>query len=195
MTPATRLARALPVLAAALVCTSCAAPGDGPASPPSPESPASPTSPASPRPSTSTPGEQATPTWQPSRPSDPVDLRQARRTYAPVLDAAVAALDEATGAALRWSGAEVSLERFAGVCVAKVERSGTGSVALRPADVLDAVRPAIAPHGFDDLAVADDPGGALLLVAHDAEALLELRSRGVTTVAVRVRTTDEECGG
>lgn len=137
-----------------------------------------------------TPGEPAT-AWQPRTPRQAVDSRAVERDYTDVLDAVVAA----SGDELSWSAARVTTEEFGGVCAVKLERVATGALAPDVDGLQRSLAAAVEDRGFPDLAVANDPGGALVLVAHDAhDALLELRSKGGTTAAVRVATIGAECG-
>lgn len=138
------------------------------------------------------------PVWSPTAPASPVDPATVLDTYGGVLDDLVAATDGAAGGdggGLAWGEATTEVAPFEGVCAVVVERQGTGT-----APGPDAGEPALAPvaadAGFADLAAADDPGGAVRLVATDAAgALLEWRSKETTTVAVRVATTAAECTG
>jgi hypothetical protein len=164
------------LVTAALLLTGCTGDGD----PVSTESP-------SPTP----PGQQAPSTWQPTPPAFPVDEGDVTETYA----AALAAAADAVPDGLAWSDARATTELFAGVCVVKVERVGTGTLSSDVDALESALAAAVAGQGFDDLTSANDPGGALLFVAHDEDdALFEFRSKGTTTVAVRVATSESECG-
>ena len=153
---------------------------DDPSSTPS----SSQTPPGPPTPSTS---------WQPQAPAQPVDTAAVKREYDATLEAAVASVDQA----VTWpSEAELSTERFAGLCVVKLERVGTGTFSPDVDALQQALATAVSGEGFDDLALENDPGGALMFVAHDSrDALFEFRSKGETTVAVRVATADSECAG
>jgi hypothetical protein len=173
--------RARPVLslvAVALVATAC---GD--------DSPDPSESPASSSPATQTPGDAAT-TWSPTVPDRPADEAEVQSTYDAALDAATASV------VLPWSDDEVRTGAVEGTCAVTVERGGDGTITPLTADELADLAEAVAAHGFDDLAMADDPGGAVRYLAHDdAGALLELRSKDVTTMAVHVPTTPGSCTG
>lgn len=138
-----------------------------------------------------TPGDPVSPsTWQPPAPSEPVDPATVQSDYAGVLDAAI----DATPADLTWSGTTVSTEVFDGLCVVKTERVGSGVLVPEVETLRDALAAAMAEHGFRDLALANDAGGALMFVAHDSsDALFEFRSKGQTTVAIRVATVAADC--
>ncbi|WP_426247333.1 hypothetical protein [Nocardioides sp. LHG3406-4] len=176
---------AVPVVAAAVMVSGCGN-GDGEVSAgsddPSPAPTSSPTPPGPPPPTAS---------WQPQPPGRPVETGWVRREYAATLDAAVAS----AGDALSWPGqAQVSAERFSGVCVVKLQRVGSGAFSPDVPALQQALATAVSAQGFADLAVMNDPGGALTFVAQDSrDALFEFRSKSETTVAVRVVTTDSEC--
>lgn len=137
------------------------------------------------------PGQQPPSTWRPTIPSTAVDVRAVTETYAATLDAAVAAAPEG----LTWSDAQSSTELFGDVCVVKVARVGTGTFSPDIDALEQSLSAAVSDQGFDDLAIANDPGGAVMFVAHDAsDALFEFRSKAGTTVSVRVATVDPECG-
>ena len=148
--------------------------------------------PAAPATSSSrTPGDPTT-SWDPAAPAEPVDPAEVGSTYDVVLDAVVATLPPD----LEWSGSTNRTEELEGTCAVTQERTAPGQVPPPGDDSLDlsALTEALDPHGFADLAMADDPGGALRYLAHDADdALFELRSKDTTTVAVRVPTTADSC--
>ena len=149
------------------------------------------TDPVDPAPGESSPppGQTAT-TWQPQAPSQPVDPGAVERDYTDVLDAAVAA----SGDELAWGAAQVSTEDFNGVCAVTLERVGQGAFSPDADALKQALATAIGGFDFPDLDFQNDPGGALTFVAHDShDALFEFRSKGQTTVAVRVATAESEC--
>jgi hypothetical protein len=79
--------------------------------------------------------------------------------------------------------------------VVTLERVGQGAFSPDVDALKQALAAAVAGHDFPDLATQNDPGGALTFVAHDSsDALFEFRSKGETTVAVRVATAESECG-
>jgi hypothetical protein len=133
-------------------------------------------------------------TWQPEQPERRVEAGRVEAEYAPVLDDVIAGLAD-VGQSEGWSHrARLSTERFSGICAVTVERDATGGP---PPDV-DALQrslaTAVAAHGFPDLTLENDPGGALTFVAHDGnDALFEYRSKSETTLAVRVATLDSDC--
>ncbi|HEV2797188.1 MAG TPA: hypothetical protein VGV65_06170, partial [Nocardioides sp.] len=121
---------------------------------------------------------------------------EVRAAYDVVLDDVTAALD-GESADLTWSGSTVRTETFEGACAVTLERTADGPVPPPGDDTLDltTIDAGLADHGFGALVTADDPGGALRWLSQDeAEALFELRSKDVVTVAVRVPTTEESCG-
>lgn len=134
----------------------------------------------------------SSPGWQPSTPGNPVDPASVQSDYAAAVEAAIGA----TASGLTWTKATVSTEQFEKQCVVKVERVGSG---VFPRDVVglgDAVASALTDHGFPDVALQNDPDGALKFVAHDAaDALFELRIKDQTTVTIRVATAATDCAG
>lgn len=169
------------VLAAVLGLTGCSGdePGDATTSPPV-------VGPA--------PGDQ-TPVWDAPDATTSVDPATVTADYATAVDALVAAATDAGDDGLTWGEAEVRTEDFEGTCAVTLERVGTGTVAAHPDDLQPLLAFAASDVGFDDLAPAADPGGAVRFVAtDDAGALLEWRSKTTTTVAVRVATVDADCG-
>lgn len=143
--------------------------------------------------SSRTPGDPTT-SWHPAAPAEPVDPAGVASTYDVVLEAVVAALPPHP----QWSGSTTRTEELEGTCAVTLERTAPGPVPPPGDDTLDlsALAQALDSHGFADLAMADDPGGALRYLAHDSDdALFELRSKDTTTVAVRVPTTADSCAG
>lgn len=135
------------------------------------------------------PGDQDPGSWAPTVPDQPVDP-DVVTDYEPVLDAMVAA----AGDSFTFGDAELSTETFDDLCVLALVRSGTGSTPTDVAALQADLSEAVSGLGFGALVPQDDPGGAVTLVAtDDADALLEFRSKGETTVAVRVATTDTQC--
>jgi hypothetical protein len=133
---------------------------------------------------------QTVTTWQPKVPAQPVDPGSVERDYADVLDASVAA----SGDALTWGAAQVSTGEFDEVCAVTLQRVGQGAFSPDVPALKQALAEAVGGFDFPDLASQNDPGGALTFVAHDSfDALFEFRSKGETTVAVRVATAESEC--
>ena len=173
-------ARLLPLLIVTALAASACSDGGEPAAPATSSS--------------RTPGDPTT-SWDPAAPAEPVDPAEVGSTYDVVLDAVTSAVD-GQSPGLSWSGSTTRTEEFEGTCAVALERSAPGSLPHRGDDTLDlsALTAAVAEHGFSDLAMADDPGGALRYLAHGADgALFELRSKDTTTVAVRVPTTADSC--
>lgn len=151
--------------------------------------------PSAPEPSTQqTPGD-ATTAWAPTVPTSPVDEAEVQEVYDDVLDDVATAVDgQAPG--LTWSAPTLRTEDFEGTCAVTLERTADGTVPPPGDDTLDLgeVDAAVRGAGFGQLTMADDPGGAVRYLAEgDAGALLELRSKDVTTLAVRVPTTVDSC--
>lgn len=136
------------------------------------------------------PGDRDPSAWQPTVPDQPVDP-DVVTAYEPVIDAMVTA----AGDAFTFGEPERSTETFGDLCVLALTRSGTGSTPTDVAALQADLSEAVSGLGFADLAPQDDPGGAVTFTATDeADTLLEFRSKGRTTVAVRVATTDTQCG-
>lgn len=153
--------------------------------------------PATPDPTTrSTPGDPSV-TWEPAVPTAAVDEADVRATYDVVLDDVSAPIDRESPD-LTWSASTVRTETFDGTCAVTLERTADGPVPPPGDDTLDlgGIQAGLSAHGFGRLTMADDPGGALRHLAQDgADALFELRSKEVATVAVRVPTTADSCAG
>ncbi len=125
-------------------------------------------------------------------PTEPVTPNAVAQKYRATLAAAV----QAAGSAFRWQEppTQAVITMFAGTCVVALEQSGTGVLPGDLSALQHALDEALHPHGFGRAYSVNDPGGAWTLVAVDsAGAQFEFRSKGATTVAVRVPAASSQC--